>query len=73
MLLLLLLLLARIEHSPGGERDGLLQHTEVTDVIGENENQRRVQIGALFVVQPTMRLNDGTERVVRLGKVRTGR
>jgi hypothetical protein len=48
-LLLLLLLLARIEHPPLGERDGLVQNGDIADVVGEHENQRRVEIGALFV------------------------
>jgi hypothetical protein len=42
-------------------------------VIGEHENQRRVEIGALLVVQAAMRLDDGAERVVGPGKIRSGR
>ena len=70
-LLLLLLLLARFEHPPLGERDRLAQHVDVADVIGENENQRGVEIGALFVAQAAMRLDDGAKRVVGLGKIRS--
>ena len=73
MLLLLLLLLARIEHPPLGERDGLVQHGDIADVVGEYQNQRRVEIGALLVVQAAMRLDDGAKRVIGFGKVRSGR
>ena len=73
MLLLLLLLLARIEHPPLGQRDRLAQHVEIADMIGENQNQRRIEIGALLVAQAAMRLDDGAKRVVGLGKIRTGR
>jgi hypothetical protein len=43
----------------------------IADVIGEHENQRRVEIGALLVAQAAMRLDDGAERVVGLGKIRS--
>ena len=49
LLLLLLLLLAGIEHPPFGERDGLGQHRYVADMIGEHQNQRGVEIGALRI------------------------
>ncbi len=69
--MLLLLLLARVEHPPLGERDGLVKHGDIADVVGEHENQRRVEIGALFVAQAAMRLDDGAKRVVRFRKIRT--
>ena len=72
-MLLLLLLLARVEQPPLGERDGLVQNGDIADVVGEHENQRGVEIGALLVTQPAMRLDDGAKRVVGLGKIRSGR
>ena len=69
--MLLLLLLARIEHPPLGERDGLVQHVDIADMIGEHENQRRIEIGALRVAQAAMRLDDGAKRVVGLGEIRS--
>ena len=71
--MLLLLLLARIEHPPLGERDGLVEHGDIADVIGEHDNQRRVEIGAPLVAQAAMRLDDGAKRVVGLGKIRSCR
>ena len=59
--MLLLLLLTRLEHPPPGKRDGLVQHVEIADVVGEHENQRRIEIGALFVAQAPMRLDDASE------------
>ena len=73
VLLLLLLLLAGIEHPPLGKRDGLIKHGDVADVIGENQNERGIEIGALFVAQAAMRLDDGAKRIVGFGKIRSGR
>jgi hypothetical protein len=69
-LLLLLLLLIRFQHSPFGEPDRLAQHIEIADVIGKNENQRSVEIGALRLVEPAMRFDDqpiGGIRKIRFG------
>ena len=71
LLLLLLLLLAGIEHPPLGERDRLVQHVDIADVIGEHQNQRGVEIGALLVAQAAMRLDDGAECVVGFGEIRS--
>ena len=64
LLLLLLLLLTRVQHPPFCQSDRLAQHLEITDVVGENEHQRSIKIGALGLVQAAMRLDDGTERVI---------
>src|SRR5260221_13333642 len=72
LLLLLLLLLACVDHPALGKRNRFAQHVEIADVIGENKNQRRIEIGALLVGQSVMRLDDGAKRVVRLGKIRAG-
>jgi hypothetical protein len=55
VLLLLLLLLVRLEQAPFGKRDRLAQNVDVADVIGQDQNQRRIKIGTLFVVEATMR------------------
>jgi hypothetical protein len=72
-LLLLLLLLAGIGDPALGERQRLAKHIEIADVVGKNQHQRRIQIGALLVAQSTMRLDDGAKRIIRLGEVRAGR
>src|SRR5277367_996447 len=64
LLLLLLLLLAGVDHAPLGEFNRLAQHVEIADMIGEDQNQRGIEIGALFVAQAAMRLDDGAERIV---------
>src|SRR6266568_1531827 len=68
-LLLLLLLLARIRHSPPRKSDRLAQHVEIANMIGQNQNQRRVEIGALLVTQSAMRFDDGAKRIIRLGEI----
>src|SRR5258708_12208453 len=73
LLLLLRLLLARIHHPPLCQCNRLAQHVEIADVIGKDQNQRRIEIGALFVAQSAMRLDDGTKPVVRFCKIRAGR
>jgi hypothetical protein len=58
VLLLLLRLLAGIHHAPLGQRNRLAQHIKVADVIGEYQNQRGIEICALLVAQPAMRLDN---------------
>ena len=69
LLLLLLLLLTGVGHAPLGKHDRLAQDVEVADMIGEDQHQRRVEIGALLVAQSAMRLDDGAKGVIRLGKI----
>ena len=64
ILLLLLRLLAGIDHAPPSQRDRLAQHIEIADVIGEYQNQRRIEICALLVAEPAMCLDDRAERIV---------
>jgi hypothetical protein len=68
-LLLLLLLLIGCHHAPFRQRDRLAQHADITDVVGEDLNQRRIEIGALRVAQAAMRLDDGAKRIVRFGEI----
>src|ERR1700743_3814886 len=70
---LLLLLLLLIEYAAFRQRNRLAQNVDVADVVGENENQRGIEIGALRVAEAAMRFHDGAERVVGPGKVRSGR
>ena len=72
LLLLLLLLLARIQRPTLGERNRLTQHLDVADMIGEDQDQRGVEIGALFLGEAAMRFDDGAERIVRLCEVGAG-
>jgi hypothetical protein len=72
-LLLLLLLLARFQHPSFCQFDGLTQHIEIADMVGKNENQRGVEIGALLVAQAAVGFDDGAKGVVGLFKIRTGR
>src|SRR5438105_10193316 len=72
LLLLLLLLLARVQHAPFSQCDRLLEHLDVADVIGEHQHQRGVEIGALGIAKASVRLDDGAEGVVGFCKVRTG-
>ena len=51
LLLLLLLLLTCIHHSPLRQCDRLAQPVDVADVVGEDQHQCGVEIGALFVAQ----------------------
>src|SRR6202795_2070389 len=57
LLLLLLLLPACVQHPPFRQRDRLIQHVDVADVIGKDQHQRRIPIGARFVAQAAMRLD----------------
>jgi hypothetical protein len=72
-LLLLLLLLVGLQHPPFCEFDRLAQDFEIADVIGEDENQCGVEIGACLIAQSAMGLEDRTKSVIGLFKVRTGR
>jgi len=72
VLLLLLLLLVRLEQAPFGKRDRLAQNVDVADVIGQDQNQRRIKIGTLFVVEATMRFDDGAKRIIGFYEIRTG-
>src|SRR5437588_12785266 len=72
LLLLLLLLLVGVGDSSFCQRERLAEHLEIADMIGKNENQRRVEIGALLVAQSAMRLDNGAKRIVRLVKIRAG-
>jgi hypothetical protein len=38
-------------------------------VIGKNQNQRRIEIGALLVTQSAMRFDNSAKGIVRLGKI----
>ena len=67
--MLLLLLLAGIHHSPLRKRNRLAQHVDIADMVGENQNQRRIEIGALRVTQSAMRLDDGAKCIIRLGEI----
>src|SRR4051794_20763268 len=69
-LLLLLLLLACIEHAPFCQRDRFVKHVDVADMVGEHQYERRVEIGAFSFAQAAMRLDDGAEGVVGLCEVR---
>src|SRR6476620_3812968 len=51
LLLLLLRLLAGIDHPPFGERNGFMEHRDVTDMVGEHQHQRRIEVGALRPAQ----------------------
>src|SRR5438105_4690580 len=73
LLLLLLLLLARVQHASSSQCDRFLEHLDVTDVIGQHQYQRRIEIGALGIAKASMRLDDGAEGVVGFCKVRAGR
>src|SRR5450759_4154946 len=72
-LLLLLLLLVGVHHPPLRQHDRLAQHIEIADVIGKDQNQRRIEIGALRVGQSAMRLDDSAKGVIRFGEIRAGR
>ena len=69
MLLLLLLLLTGIGHSPLRQCNGVTEDVDVADMIGEDQHQCRVEIGALLIAQSAMRLDDGAKGVIRLGKI----
>jgi hypothetical protein len=68
-LLLLLLLLTCVHHPPLRQRDRLAQHLEIADMIGKDQNQRRIEIGALLVTQSAMRLDDGAKGIIRFGEI----
>jgi len=72
LLLLLLLLLARFEHPPLCEPNRFIEHVKIADMIGENENQRRIEIGALLIAQAAMGLDDGAKCIVGFGEIRAG-
>src|ERR1700689_1945528 len=71
--LLLLLLLVGLQHPPFCQFDRLAQDFEIADVIGEDENQCGVEIGARLIAQSPVGLEDRTKSVIGLFKVRTGR
>jgi hypothetical protein len=48
--------------------DRLLQHLQVADVIGQQENETRVQGSAVRFVQAAMRLDQEPEGGVGIGK-----
>jgi len=68
-LIVLLLLLACVHHSPLGERNRLAQHVEIADMVGENQNQGRIEIGALLITQSAMRFDDGAKCIIRLDEI----
>jgi len=70
--LLLLLLLAGIDHPPSRQGDRFAKHIEIADMIGKDQNQRRIEIGALLIAQSAMGLDDRAKRVVRPCEIRTG-
>jgi hypothetical protein len=72
LLLLLLSLLALVHHLALRERNGLVQDADIADVIGENQNQRRVEIGALLVAQSAMRFDHSPKRIIGFRKIRAG-
>jgi hypothetical protein len=69
LLLLLLLLLTCFNHPPFCQLDRLAQYIEIADMIGQDQNQRGVEIGALRIAQSAMRLDHGAKRIIRLGKI----
>jgi hypothetical protein len=72
VLLLLLRLLTGIHHAPLGQRNRLAQHIKLADVIGQYQNQHGIEICALLVAQPAMRLDNRAKRVVGLWEIRAG-
>ncbi|MEY9477272.1 hypothetical protein ABH981_001485 [Bradyrhizobium ottawaense] len=54
-LLLLLLLLLTVDHAALGKLDRLTQHIDLADMVGEDQHQRRIEIGALLLGEPAMR------------------
>ena len=72
LLLPLLLLLRAVDHAALGERDRLAQHVDIADVVGEDQDQRRVEIGALRVGEAAMGLDDRAEGVVGPREIRAG-
>src|ERR1700727_3937570 len=70
--LLLLLLLARLQHPPFGQFNRLAQDIELAHVIGEDENQRGVKIGARLIAQSAMGLDNHAKGIIRFFKVRAG-
>jgi hypothetical protein len=48
-LLLLLLLLIAGQHPPLRQCDCLAQHLEIADMVGQDQDQRSIEIGALRV------------------------
>jgi hypothetical protein len=71
-LLLLLLLLAGFQHPSFRQRNRFMQRVYIADMIGKNEDQRRVEIGALRLAQSAMGFDDGAIRIIRLGEIRAG-
>ncbi len=69
ILLLLLLLLAGVDHSPLGKGNRVAQHVEIADMVSQDQDQRGIEIGALFVIQSAMGLDNSAKCVVRLGKI----
>ena len=72
LMLLLLLLLTCVEHPPFRQFDRLAQYTEIADMIGKDQYQRGVKIGALRLGQSAMRFDYGAKGIVRFCEIRTG-
>src|ERR1019366_732187 len=72
-LLLLLLLLSGRHHPPLRERNRLAQPVAIAAMIGENQNQRRIETGALRIADAAMRLDDQPIGGVGVGEIRFGR
>ena len=68
--LLLLLLLTGVQHPPLRQHDRFAQHAEIADVIGEYQNQRRIEIRTLRVAQAAMGLDDQPIGRVGICKIR---
>ena len=54
------------------ERQCLAQNRKIADVIGENQDERGVELSALLVGEPPMGFDDEPISGVGIGKTRSG-
>ena len=65
-----LILLVGCRHPPLCQLNRLAQHADITDMVGQDQHQRRIEIGTLRLAQAAMGLDDRAKRVIRLGEIR---
>src|SRR4051812_34136928 len=53
-------------NSPFRQIERLAQDSDIADVVGEDQHQRRIERRTLFVVEPAMRFHHQAEGIVRI-------
>jgi hypothetical protein len=63
-------LLTCFEYPPLCQRDSFTQNIYIADVIGENEHQRGIEIGALPIAETAVGFDDQPIGGISIGEIR---